>query len=215
MNLPLILNEFHRIKRTYKEILLCQGFSIFMVGMFSFILNDFLKLNPQIGTVVYWFIQIFSLILVSHSLFKNDYSQGFILNVLNSQTSLVSFLVSRWIVFTAFLVVSIAAVMPLFLYLLYIPLDNWKYFFFLLFPFSGIINGYGGLLCLFIENRRGYLLPFLLFPLISPLFILAIEGSTSQHFFTVFIIEVALVFLVLPFIIGLANHVLNYLNENY
>lgn len=215
MNLYIIGNEFYRVFKSSREIFLSQGFSLLIIGMFSFMVHDLLPLHSQIGASFYWLMQSFSLLLLSNHLFKKDLRQGFILNVLNSQTSLSSFLVSRWIAFTLSLTVCTGLISPLLLQLLGIPFEHWPYFLLLLLPFNGIVGGYGGLLSLLMEGTRSYLLPFLLLPLILPIFIFSIGGVSYENFISIFLIHLAILFFILPFIISISSHILHYLCENY
>jgi len=215
MNPYIIGNEFYRVFRNSREIFLSQGFNLLIAGIFAFMLHDLRPLYPQIGTAFYWFAQSFSLLLLSNHLFKKDLHQGFILNVLNSQTSLSGFLVSRWVAFTITLTLCTGLMSPLLLLLLSIPFENWLYFLLLLLPFNGIVGAYGGLLSLLMEGSRSYLLPFLLLPLILPLFILSIGGASHENFISIFLLHLTIMFFSLPFIIGISSHILHYLCESF
>ena len=215
MNPYVLKSEFCRVWRYCREIMISQGLSVLVVGIFSFMLRDLLPLYPQIGSCFYWLAQSFSILFLGDRLFQRDLLQGFFSNVLNSQTSLSSFLVSRWFAFTLGITVYMALMAPLLLYLLRIPSERWGYFLLLLLPFNGMVGGYSGMLSLLTQGAKSYLLPLLLLPLLLPTFIFTVGGVFDHNFMTVFAMLMAILFLTLPFIIGVSVSVLHHLIQSY
>ena len=205
MNYRLLQREFHRVFRQRREILLSQLFPLMTGGAFSFLLYDLLENIPQIGTSFYWISQSFSLLLLSHDIFKKDLSQDFLLSVILSKTSLASFLFTRWLVFTTVLTLGAGGTAFLLCPLLGIPLNRSLL---LLFPFQGMGLAYGGFLTLMIEETRSYFLALLLLPLIFPLFLLA--TSSHENFTFIFLTFMGILFLILPFLIGFSHYIVRY-----
>ncbi len=211
---PLFFQEIRRLNLHVRDLVFIQALNLTTFGIFSFFLQETLSLHPDVGGCLFWLTQGSTLFWISDRLFQKDLQQGLLDNVLNSSLSLTAFIGIRWLIFTFVFSGSIALCTPLFLTILSLKSNLWFYFICLIFPFSGLVLAYSGLLSLLTQGLKSYLLPLLLFPFMVPLFIWVISGSLGNTFEFSLKLLFALMFCILPLVAALIIFILYDIEEH-
>ena len=204
---PLFLQEIHRMGFHIRDLMVIQFLNLTTMSIFSFLLQEILPLHFEIGSCFFWLCQSSSLFFFNDRFLQKDIQQGFFINILNSSFSLSAFIAMRWLLFTLIFAGSTALITPLFLMVLSLKMKFCGYFIFLLFPFSGIVILYSGLLSLLTQGMKTYIMPLLLFPLTIPLFIWTVSGSLEINFKASLMFLMSLLLCLSPFIIFLTTKI--------